>query len=196
MLLHRGGIHSGQGIQGPSDVQTGRGLPGLWFCKKQRIRNKRAYRSVIKAWMLRDTQAHFYQKLYTGGLTQKGLGRRPLQTNRNKGNKGEKAAAEYIAAMHCDILEKNYFTKDGEIDIIFKDEDTFVFAEVKFRLNEKFGKPAESVTPPKIKRICRTALHYLVENGLMNEKCRFDIMEVSGEQMTVRHIKNAFEALF
>ncbi len=119
-----------------------------------------------------------------------------MRTNKTKGNRGESAAAEYIAALHCDILEKNYFTKDGEIDIIFKDGDTFVFAEVKYRSGDKFGKPAEAVTIPKMKRICRTALRYLVDNGLMDEKCRFDIIEVSGERMAVRQIKNAFEAQF
>ena len=116
-----------------------------------------------------------------------------MQTNKDKGNKGEQAAAEYIAALNCDVLEKNYFTKDGEIDIIFKDGDTFVFAEVKYRSDDKYGKPAEAVTIPKMKRICKTALHYLVDNGLMNEKCRFDIIEVSGKKMAIRQIKNAFE---
>jgi putative endonuclease len=113
---------------------------------------------------------------------------------RRIGNIGERVAADYISAMNCDILEKNYFTKDGEIDIIFKDGDTLVFAEVKYRSTDLYGKPAEAVTLTKRKRISKTALHYLYDKGLNDEKCRFDIFEVTGAKMICRQIKNAFEA--
>ena len=107
---------------------------------------------------------------------------------------GENAAAEHIAAHGGLILEKNYFTKYGEIDIIFRDGDTLVFAEVKYRSDETYGKPAEAVTPSKIKKLSLSALHYLYENSLMDIPCRFDVIEVRGQEMEIRQIKNAFEA--
>jgi putative endonuclease len=114
--------------------------------------------------------------------------------NRSRGRKGEEAAAKYIASQNCEVLEKNYFTKYGEIDIIFKDEDTLVFAEVKYRSDESYGKPAEAVTVAKIRKITKTALSYLYQKGMTDAKCRFDVIEVTGRGMQIRQIKNAFEA--
>jgi putative endonuclease len=115
-------------------------------------------------------------------------------SRKEKGIKGENAAAGYLIENQCTILKKNYFTKYGEIDIIFKDGDTLVFAEVKYRTGERFGKPAESVTSGKIKRISLSALQYLYENNLLDAKCRFDVIEVMGQDLRIRQIKNAFEA--
>lgn len=113
---------------------------------------------------------------------------------KEKGNMGENAAALFLINQHCTILEKNYFTKYGEIDIIFRDGDAIVFGEVKYRTGERFGKPAESVTKTKMKRLSLSALQYLYQAGLMDEKSRFDVIEVTGLGLKVRQIKNAFEA--
>jgi putative endonuclease len=117
-----------------------------------------------------------------------------MQTRR-KGRIGEEAAARYLAEKGFAVLEKNYFTKGGEIDIIFKDADTVVFAEVKYRTGNKFGTPAEAVTPLKIRRISASAVAWLSENSLADVKCRFDIIEVMGAYKSINHIKNAFEAI-
>lgn len=113
---------------------------------------------------------------------------------KEKGKLGENTAALFLNNQHCTILEKNYFTKYGEIDIVFKDGDTIVFGEVKYRTGERFGKPAESVTKAKMKRLSLSALQYLCQTGLMDEKSRFDVIEVTGADLKVRQIKNAFEA--
>ena len=51
------------------------------------------------------------------------------------------------------IIFQNYYTKYGEIDLIFKDSDTLVFVEVKYRKNSDYGFAEESVTQAKLKKI-------------------------------------------
>ncbi len=114
--------------------------------------------------------------------------------NRKKGEMGEDLACAYIANLGHEVIKRNYYIRGGEIDIIYKDGETYVFTEVKYRKDVRYGSPAESVTKKKIRRISFAALDYIYENGLQNKKCRFDIIEVYGGNNEIRHIKNAFEA--
>lgn len=71
------------------------------------------------------------------------------------------------------------------------DGGVLVFVEVKYRLNEKYGYPAEAVTAAKQRRIYYTAEYYRYRYH-MEEKipCRFDVIEVLGNK--IRWLKNAF----
>lgn len=92
------------------------------------------------------------------------------------------------------ILSRNFNTTRGEIDIIARDKDEYVFVEVKTRVTEKFGKPAEAVNKEKIKHIIRASKCYIYVNHLENKYIRYDIIEVYlGEKSClINHIKNAF----
>ncbi|MDE6276293.1 MAG: YraN family protein [Clostridia bacterium] len=110
--------------------------------------------------------------------------------NRKSSIDGENAAVEYLKKQGYTILERNFSTKVGEIDIIVQDKDTIVFVEVKARENTKFGQPIESITPQKVHHIIRTAQWYLTAKRKYNSPCRFDVVEVLRGEVT--HTKNAF----
>ncbi|MDD5017954.1 MAG: YraN family protein [Eubacteriales bacterium] len=111
--------------------------------------------------------------------------------SRSKGNRGEDLAAAYLEQSGCEVLSRNYYIRGGEVDIIFSDGDMTVFCEVKLRNQDRFGTPAEAVGTAKQKRICRAALDYADKNKTIDEKYRFDIIEIYCGK--INHIKNAFE---
>ncbi len=106
------------------------------------------------------------------------------------GVKGEILAKEYLVKNKYKILECNYTTEIGEIDIIAKQKNLIVFVEVKSRSSTKFGLPCESVTPHKQKKIRDVANIYLIKNKLINSPCRFDVIDILNNEIT--HITNAF----
>ncbi|MDE5756056.1 MAG: YraN family protein, partial [Clostridia bacterium] len=97
---------------------------------------------------------------------------------RRPGIDGENIAVDYLKKQGYIILERNFSTKVGEIDIIAQDKDTIVFVEVKARENTKFGQPIESITPQKVRHIIRTAQWYITAKHKYNYPCRFDVIEI------------------
>ncbi len=78
---------------------------------------------------------------------------------RKVGDIAEKKATEFLIKQGYTVLCKNYCIRGGEIDIVFLDEDTVCFCEVKFRKDEKFGTPAEAVTKTQQKRVSNEAIN-------------------------------------
>jgi putative endonuclease len=113
-----------------------------------------------------------------------------------KGKCGENAAAEYYQDLGIRIVERNFRRREGEIDIIAREGETVIFAEVKTRTNTSYGLPGEAITLTKKRNISRVASIYLMENGLDDVPARFDVLEVilSGDHAEVRLIQDAFEA--
>lgn len=119
-----------------------------------------------------------------------------MYNNRKIGKRYEKKAEEFLIQQGYIILEQNYYSRWGEIDLIGKDGRYFVFIEVKYRNNTKNGSGFESVTKRKQKKICQTALFYLVEHNIsMDEPIRFDIVSIDqqGKKEVFTLIKNGFE---
>jgi len=105
---------------------------------------------------------------------------------------GERTAENWLRAhlgMVC--LERRYRSAAGEIDLIMKDGETFVFVEVKTRLNGVHGNGMLAVDRSKQRRIAQAARLYLMHTGNLNRDCRFDIVEVC--RGDVLHIPNAFQ---
>ena len=107
------------------------------------------------------------------------------------GRAGERRAAKYLKKRGYKLLAKNYKTPFGEADIVAKDGDTVVFCEVKTRLSELFGTPAEAVEYHKRERYKKIARYY---ESLAGEELfiRFDVLEVFEER--INHIEGAFRA--
>ena len=117
-------------------------------------------------------------------------------SGKEKGDIGEAAALNYLMQSGYIILDKNFRSRYGEIDIIGKDNDYIAFIEVKTRKNFKMGLPCEAVTYYKQHRIGRMALLYIAKNKLIDYNFRFDVVEVvldNSEVKYLRLIKDAFE---
>ena len=87
-----------------------------------------------------------------------------MLNNRELGKLGEYYADKYISQNGYSILERNYRTKQGEIDIIAKDGNYLAFIEVKTRKSTKFGFPREAVDYYKQNKIRSIAQIYLAKN--------------------------------
>ena len=106
------------------------------------------------------------------------------------GRIGEKIAVKHLKSLGYEILETNFTTDIGEIDIVCKDNEYLVLVEVKTRSSEKFGNPSEAVNYKKREKYKNLANIYLIKHGNENVCCRFDVVEVIKKR--VNHIINAF----
>ncbi len=105
---------------------------------------------------------------------------------------GENRAAAWLQKNRSMILlEKRYRNKAGEIDLIMLDGKTVVFVEVKTRLHASPGTGLMAVDRRKQQRIARAAILYLIGKEWQNRLTRFDIAEVSPED--VLYIPDAFQ---
>ena len=107
------------------------------------------------------------------------------------GRSGEDLAVAELERLGYAVLARRYRTKHGEIDIVAQDRDTLVFVEVKARMNAECGTGAEAVTRHKQRRLASMAADYLSRNGLAEVACRFDVVAIDSDVLTV--ITNAFE---
>lgn len=94
------------------------------------------------------------------------------------GKFGEEVATRYLKQKDYEILERNFRCKQGEIDIIAKEDNYLVFIEVKTRSNLCYGTPAESVNTIKRQHILKSAKVYLKLKNINNILIRFDVIEV------------------
>src|SRR3989441_11565032 len=90
------------------------------------------------------------------------------------GEEGERAAARFLEARGYRILERNYRTRRGEIDLIAEDGRMLVFVEVKVRLDDRFGGPAAAITRAQQGRIARASPRYLVWRRVWGRPGRVD----------------------
>lgn len=98
---------------------------------------------------------------------------------KNVGNAGEEFAARVLEDAGYVILERNYRTKIGEIDIIAVRDGVLHFIEVKTRSGDEFGYPADAVTDSKQNTIRRSADLYMSRRKLMWRSVSLDVMEVT-----------------
>lgn len=113
------------------------------------------------------------------------------KNKRALGSMKEALAEAYLREQGYEILEKNFYSRKGEIDIIAREGGYLVFLEVKYRKSAASGYPAEAVTSRKQQKIYETARYYLYKRGLSAETaCRFDVVAIQGEQILL--IQNAF----
>ncbi len=112
---------------------------------------------------------------------------------KGNGATAEKLAAEFLLGNGLQLIESNFRSRYGEIDLILRDGETIVFVEVRMRSSVAFGGAAASITSTKQNRIVRTAQYYL-QHQRIKAPCRFDAV-LLGNLNTARieWIRNAFE---
>lgn len=114
---------------------------------------------------------------------------------RKKGTEYEQAAAEYLQRSGVEILERNYRSRRGEIDLIGRDGEYTVFFEVKYRRDNGKGAPAEAVNFLKQKTICRVADYYRMRHGIGEfSPVRYDVVAIEGAELM--WYKNAFAHIY
>ena len=116
-----------------------------------------------------------------------------------RGRIAEDIACDYLNNQFgLALLDRNYRTPHGEIDLIMKDGDTTVFIEVRSRTRQSFMETLETIDRNKCMRIIQSSEYYLQRQvSNYNEvKCRFDVVTLNGplETATLEWIKDAFEA--
>lgn len=116
--------------------------------------------------------------------------------NKLIGNFGEELAISILKENRHDIIESNFQTRTGEIDIISFDKNILVFTEVKTRTNKLYGKAFESISYSKMKNIIKTSKQYIHYKNLYNYFVRYDVVEVevnsTTNKISTNYIKDAF----
>lgn len=108
---------------------------------------------------------------------------------------GEDRAAEYLRRQGMKIVERNFRTPVGEIDIIARHKSVLLFVEVKTRRSNAFGTPQEAVGQRKQRQIVRTAQWYLQNNINTKLQPRFDVVAIlcqSNGEPLITHLPDAF----
>jgi len=115
--------------------------------------------------------------------------------SRQSGAQWEKTAESFLRNHGLKLLQRNFSSRFGEIDLIMEDEETLVFIEVKYRKSNHHGSGADAVTFHKQGRISRTAGWYLAKNPRKADQfCRFDVISIDPHKKDqgISWIKNAF----
>ncbi|WP_320047125.1 YraN family protein [uncultured Ilyobacter sp.] len=103
--------------------------------------------------------------------------------NREKGDIYEAKALEFLKKQGYTLLDKNFRSKYGEIDIIVEKNKLTIFVEVKYRKSNRFGSGIDSVDARKQRRIYLTAMKYIQEKNLKDAEFRFDLISFNREEL-------------
>ncbi len=114
----------------------------------------------------------------------------------DKGQITESYAEQYLSKQGLRLIERNFHSRQGEIDLIMLDGETYVFIEVKYRKSKEFGGAIAAVSASKQKKIKHCVTFYLHQSDLneYNTPCRIDVVALEGNiaQPDVTWLKNAF----
>jgi len=128
-------------------------------------------------------------------MARQSLNKQHTFSSRQSGARWEKTAESFLLDRGLKLLQRNFSSRFGEIDLIMEDNETVVFVEVKYRKCNQHGSGAEAVTFHKQGRISRTAAWYLALNPHRAEQfCRFDVISIDPQKKDqgINWIENAF----
>ncbi|WP_433057420.1 YraN family protein [Dactylosporangium sp. CS-033363] len=116
-------------------------------------------------------------------------------TNRNQlvGGLGERVACRYLVSQGLVLLDRNWRSRAGELDVVARDGADLVFVEVKTRSSVRYGQPVEAIVPAKIRRMRTLARMWLADHDVRCERIRFDVISVLvGQSVALQHLRGAF----
>ena len=112
------------------------------------------------------------------------------------GRRGEETAMEFLVQKGFQIIERNFRTRFGEIDLVASENNELVFIEVRSRSSTKAGHPLETVNHRKQRQVMQMARAYLMVKHLSTSQlCRFDVVGIvwkKDKPPEIIHIRNAF----
>lgn len=118
-----------------------------------------------------------------------GGARSPRGHKQRLGARGERLAADWYAAHGYQVVARNWRCREGELDLVLLAADgELVFCEVKTRSSDRFGVPAEAVTPAKQRRLRTLAARFLAAEGRPSaggRGVRFDVAAVMGGRVEI-----------
>jgi putative endonuclease len=102
------------------------------------------------------------------------------------GEKAELDAKHFLEAKGLTFIEKNFRVPQGEIDLIFKDMQRWVFVEVKYRASADHGHAAEYFTPSKRSKMNKAIMCYLQQHNLNlhHTNLRIDVIAIDDKELT------------
>jgi len=119
------------------------------------------------------------------------------RARRDLGAFGERLAAAHLEAKGYRIRERNFRTREGEVDIIAEHGSTLVFVEVRTRRGDAMGSPAESITAAKATHILAAAQAYIQTTDNCPADQRIDVIAVSlapdGRVLSLQHFAGAVD---
>ncbi|USD64874.1 YraN family protein [Vibrio sp. SCSIO 43136] len=116
------------------------------------------------------------------------------KTDRRKlGQHYESVAHQHLERHGLQLISRNFNCKTGEIDLIMREQQCIVFVEVKYRQQQSYGHAAEMVTYSKQQKLYKTALYWLMRQGLNPDhtEFRFDIVAIHQHGKDIDWLKNA-----
>jgi putative endonuclease len=113
-----------------------------------------------------------------------------LPGRRQEGIEGEEQATKTLKDRGYRIIEKNFRSPFGELDIIAEEGGYLVFVEVKKRNTRTFGDPLEAINILKKKHIIKTAMFYMKTHNYVDRKVRFDVVGIDSKNIKI--VKHAF----
>jgi len=114
----------------------------------------------------------------------------PDLSNRARGQWGENLAAAHYRRLGHEILDRNWRSATGELDLVVFDGSTYVFSEVKARRTADFGPASAAVTVAKQRRIRQLAVEWLRAHDVHASSIRFDVVAITGNDLEL--LTNAF----
>ena len=116
----------------------------------------------------------------------------PRTGAQHRGRVAEDLALSFLLAQGLALGVRNYRCRGGELDLVMKDGDQWVFVEVRYRRTSVFGSPQATVNAAKQRRIALAAARFLSRHP--DDPARFDVVAVSGDPPRIEWIRDAFEA--
>ncbi len=101
-----------------------------------------------------------------------------MRYKKNVGDNGEEFAIKLLEEKGFNMIDKNYFTKFGEIDIICAKDGVLHFIEVKTRTTEEYGFPSDAITEAKKERMKKSAECYLSKRRPFWKNYSIDVLEI------------------
>lgn len=111
---------------------------------------------------------------------------------------GEEMAQRFLSERGLSPIERNWSTREGELDLVMREGEVIVFVEVKARTSDLFGSPEEALTSRKRGRLLKAAWAYLEAHDLMDREWRLDFVAIEGTKdghmKRIDHYPNVLEA--
>jgi putative endonuclease len=114
----------------------------------------------------------------------------PSSDKHEEGQAGEDMAVRALKKRGYRILERNFTSRLGEIDIVAEEKGCLVFVEVKKRNTDRFGEALYAIDKRKKRHMVRSALCYMKAHNAFGRPARFDVVGIDGD--TLKIVKNAF----